>query len=672
MLLTAASSSTKKMPTKTTKIAAPSPMPNATSANGIQATGAIGASSVIAGYVSLWNTRSENARLPRSRAAMNASASPLMMRRRLAQIAVSATKFPPIRWTPICGRRNCAWFSISRMKTRGGGRITVLMRSSAAASSQRPTMVPTDSTHHPARTASDRISLRPRVDLHPLPELGALLDDGVEVLEVHEVLVGILADVIELPHALRAAEHELPLVADVDARRLGLRRGQQARHVRLVVLADHQLRGLFDVALDLVLRVEERADHVLDNLGLLVDDLLLREEHAVRIALAVYVDAVAEEAAARRRLALGRVGLDDRDRVELSGDEGVGELERVRDVLHLDVLVRHAVLLHVVVQHDVERVGLLRADFLALEIREALDARLRDDLQAMDPASRDHGEAWRARVRGDRAGVRQHRHLDLVARELDGGGPGNGEHDLRIRAVLGEELLLACIEQRHVAEPGAVRELHERPGAFCGLHAGEAGGRDPHRDGEADAAAEKLTPGGRSVLGRHRWTSSLRQGHETRRPGAAELPAKGQSGAGQTNLLPRTLPREGSKVRFCGVLPAIARRPAPFVPRRRPRGTSSSPRRRAPVARSRRSGRSSARSSGTRSGSPCSGPRTSRPACAHRARRRRSASGTGSRRVGLRWRGGARWLPASRGSCAGCCAGVPGGALRSPRDCARG
>src|SRR5262249_3988425 len=31
------------------------------------------------------------------------------------------------------------------------------------------------------------------------------------------------------------------------------------------------------------------------------------------------------------------------------------------------------------------------------------------------------------------------------------------------------------------------------------------------------------------VLGRHRWPSSLGQGHETRRPGAAELPAKGQS-----------------------------------------------------------------------------------------------------------------------------------------------
>src|SRR5262249_42367281 len=119
--------------------------------------------------------------------------------------------------------------------------------------------------------------------------------------------------------------------------------------------------------------------------------------------------------------------------------------------------------------------------------------------------------------------------LDLVARELDGGGPGNGEHNLCVRAVLGKELLLACIEQRHVAKPGAVRKLHELPSAFCGLHAGEAGGRDPHRDCEADAAAEKLTPGGRSVLGRHRWTSSLGQGHETRRPGAAELPAKGQS-----------------------------------------------------------------------------------------------------------------------------------------------
>src|SRR5262249_51695609 len=186
---------------------------------------------------------------------VNPRACRLSMRRRRAQSPGNATNFPPIRWTPICGRRNCAWFSISRMKTRGGGRITGLMRSNAAASSQRPTMGPTDSTHHPARTARDGISLPLPGDLHPLPELGAVLDDGVEVLEVHEVLVGILADVVELPHALRAAEHELPLIADVDAWRLGLRRGQQARHVRLVVLADHQLRGLFDVALDLVLRV---------------------------------------------------------------------------------------------------------------------------------------------------------------------------------------------------------------------------------------------------------------------------------------------------------------------------------------------------------------------------------------------------------------------------------
>src|SRR5262245_18643000 len=246
-----------------------------------------------------------------STAATNASISPLMMRRKLAQIAVRATKFPPIRWTPIWGRRNCAWCSISRMKTLGGGRMTMLMRPKAAASSQRPTMVPTDSTHQPARTASDRTRLRPRVDLDPLPELGAFCDDGVEALEVHEILVRILADVVELPHARRAPEHELSLVADVDARRLGLGRGQQARDVRLVVLTDHQVSRLVDVALDLVLGVEERADHVLDDLGLLVDDLLLGEEHAVRIAPPVHVDAVAEEAAAGGRLALGRVGLDD-------------------------------------------------------------------------------------------------------------------------------------------------------------------------------------------------------------------------------------------------------------------------------------------------------------------------------------------------------------------------
>jgi len=38
----------------------------------------------------------------------------------------------------------------------GGGRITRLTRSSAAASSQSVIMVPTDKSHHPARSASSR------------------------------------------------------------------------------------------------------------------------------------------------------------------------------------------------------------------------------------------------------------------------------------------------------------------------------------------------------------------------------------------------------------------------------------------------------------------------------------------------------------------------------------
>jgi hypothetical protein len=53
MLLIVPSVRIKKIPTKTTKIAALSPMPNARIAKGIQATGAIGASKVMTGNVSL-------------------------------------------------------------------------------------------------------------------------------------------------------------------------------------------------------------------------------------------------------------------------------------------------------------------------------------------------------------------------------------------------------------------------------------------------------------------------------------------------------------------------------------------------------------------------------------------------------------------------------------------
>src|SRR2546423_15357021 len=83
----------------------------------------------------------------------------------------------------------------------------------------------------PGRRARPRPGRSRRLDLHLLVELGILDDDLFEQLEVDEARVWILRDVVQLLHALRAAEHEVFLVADVDAGRLRLRGGHEARHV---------------------------------------------------------------------------------------------------------------------------------------------------------------------------------------------------------------------------------------------------------------------------------------------------------------------------------------------------------------------------------------------------------------------------------------------------------
>src|SRR4030095_8944800 len=84
-------------------------------------------------------------------------------------------------------------------------------------------------------------------------------------------------------------------------------------------------------------------------------------------------------------------------------------------------------------------------------------------------------------------------HLDLAGGELDGliAGP-TGEHHVALDGVLGEELLLRGVEERHVAEAGAVGELDlplglspRRP------HAGRA--RRAGHDAEGDGAPQEAS-----------------------------------------------------------------------------------------------------------------------------------------------------------------------------------
>jgi hypothetical protein len=89
-----------------------------------------------------------------------------------------------------------------------------------------------------------------RSHLHLLPQLGAFPDHIFQELEIHEILVGILADIVQLFHALCAAEHELPLVADINPRRLRLGR-RECRELgrfswfmapcRSLCVSDHEL-----------------------------------------------------------------------------------------------------------------------------------------------------------------------------------------------------------------------------------------------------------------------------------------------------------------------------------------------------------------------------------------------------------------------------------------------
>src|SRR5881628_1599306 len=151
------------MPTKTTKIADQSLTPKATMASGIQATGAIGASSVTVGNVSLRTIANEKATLPVRTPATKARNRPIKTRWTLATMAVSATKFAPVRSTPTAGIRNWAWLRISPMNSWGGGRMTGSIKWSAAAASHATTTSPIDRTHQtPATTPRMRALERAR------------------------------------------------------------------------------------------------------------------------------------------------------------------------------------------------------------------------------------------------------------------------------------------------------------------------------------------------------------------------------------------------------------------------------------------------------------------------------------------------------------------------------
>src|SRR5581483_11727 len=98
-------------------------------------------------------------------------------------------------------------------------------------------------------------------------------------------------------------------------------------------------------------------------------------------------------------------------------------------------------------------------------------------------------------VGGDGVRERDHRHLHLAGGELDRDVAGErGEHHVAGDAVLVEELLLRRVEQRHVAQAGAVRELDDAQLA--------AGGRGGGRTRGGGRGAGGRGGGGRRAGGR--------------------------------------------------------------------------------------------------------------------------------------------------------------------------
>src|SRR5262249_30044231 len=65
-----------------------------------------------------------------------------------------------------------------------------------------------------------------RVDFHALPELGTLFDDRFQQRKVDHLFLRLLTDIVEFPHALGPAKHEVPLVANINAGWLRLGRCQ--------------------------------------------------------------------------------------------------------------------------------------------------------------------------------------------------------------------------------------------------------------------------------------------------------------------------------------------------------------------------------------------------------------------------------------------------------------
>ena len=154
----------------------------------------------------------------------------------------------------------------------------------------------------------------------------------------------------------------------IDHRRLLALGDLGVLHRGLVVLADQLGQHLVGLLLGVVLRLHHRLDDGLEAGRIVLHQARARGQNAIGVTLAVHVDAIGQHDRALDVGHQGRgIGLDGADPVERARLEGLDGLRRAAHVAHLDVLEGDAVLLQVVVGHDLERIELEGAERLALE-----------------------------------------------------------------------------------------------------------------------------------------------------------------------------------------------------------------------------------------------------------------------------------------------------------------
>ena len=141
-------------------------------------------------------------------------------------------------------------------------------------------------------------------------------------------------------------------------------------------------------------------------------------------------------------------------------------LERGHHVAHRvhvadrDVLVGDAVLLQPVVGQHLERIDLEGAERLALELLGRVEARLGDDVDALDAAAGDDLDRRARVVERHEVGVGHHADIDLSgAEERDLIGERRRIDEFERQPVLLGELARVRDEERDVAKAVAVRAL---------------------------------------------------------------------------------------------------------------------------------------------------------------------------------------------------------------------